>query len=287
MSNKKITLLLLLITTFFNIKTENNCYQKANIYEKHIVIVTASRNNIHIYKKNLDSIFNQKYNNYELIYIDDVSTDGTGDAVEKYIKERGQEHRVTLIRNTKRVYQLENQYKAIHSCNDNDIIIIVDGDDLLENDHVLSYINKIYSENPDIWLTYGQYTTPNGAKGIARDVPQHVITNNQFRKYGFVFSHLRTFYAWLYKEIKKEDLIFNWNFSQEHKGKFLITATDVATMFPMIEMARNGHFKFINDVLYVHIPRQDPSKFVSLNLKIYNLLRKKKPYNAIEEAPIS
>jgi glycosyltransferase involved in cell wall biosynthesis len=40
------------------------------------------------YKRNLDSILQQNYTNYKVYYIDDYSTDKTGEFVEKYIKER-------------------------------------------------------------------------------------------------------------------------------------------------------------------------------------------------------
>ena len=55
-------------------------------YEKHIVVVVPSRNNSQWYKKNLDSVLNQKYSNYQVIYIDDQSTDNNGILVENYLK---------------------------------------------------------------------------------------------------------------------------------------------------------------------------------------------------------
>src|SRR3989304_2120498 len=54
--------------------------------EKHFVVIVPSYNNKDWYQKNLDSIFMQKYTNYHVVYIDDVSTDGTGDLVEKYVQ---------------------------------------------------------------------------------------------------------------------------------------------------------------------------------------------------------
>ena len=68
--------------------------------EKHFIVLIPSYKNSQWYKKNLDSIFMQKYSNYHILYIDDCSPDGTGDLVEKYIKEKKQEHKVILIKNT-------------------------------------------------------------------------------------------------------------------------------------------------------------------------------------------
>ncbi len=41
--------------------------------EKHMVIVTASYKNAQWYAWNLDSVFDQKYENWHLIYVDDCS----------------------------------------------------------------------------------------------------------------------------------------------------------------------------------------------------------------------
>jgi glycosyltransferase involved in cell wall biosynthesis len=40
-----------------------------------------------IYLRNLDSIFQQEYQNYHLVYVNDASTDGTGDYVKAYMEE--------------------------------------------------------------------------------------------------------------------------------------------------------------------------------------------------------
>ncbi len=86
----------------------------ANAADKSFVILTASYNNIKFYKRNLDSIFAQTYANWELIYIDDISTDGTGAAVKAYIKQKGFEHKVKFVANSEKCYCLKNYYREIH-----------------------------------------------------------------------------------------------------------------------------------------------------------------------------
>jgi len=39
------------------------------------------------YKRNLDSIFQQDYENFNVYYVDDFSEDRTGELVAKYIKD--------------------------------------------------------------------------------------------------------------------------------------------------------------------------------------------------------
>lgn len=210
------------------------------------VIVTASYNNRNYCTNNIMSILKQNYDNFHLIYIDDCSDDGTADAVEKLVKKLGQEEQVTLIRNTERHYALKNQYDAIHTyCNNTDVVVIVDGDDWFVHADVLTFLNKIYTQYPHIWLTYGQFKEwPSGNIGFCQPMPEEVIKHNRFRDHVHIPSHLRTFKAGLFKKIKQEDLMY--------EGKFFQMTGDIAAMFPMIEMARNGHFVFIPQVLLIY-----------------------------------
>ncbi len=57
-------------------------------------------------------------------------------------------------------------------------------------------------------------------------------------------SHLRSAYTWLFKKIKLEDL--------KKENEFIHSATDLATMYPMLEMAGKNKVKFIRDVLYLY-----------------------------------
>ena len=111
------------------------------ITEKNMVVVIPSYNNSRYYKANLDSVLSQKYTNFRAIYIDDCSPDGTGDLVEEYIKQHDTHNRITLIKNSTRQGAMANLYHAIHSCDDNDIILTLDGDDWFAHKKVLSKIN--------------------------------------------------------------------------------------------------------------------------------------------------
>jgi glycosyltransferase involved in cell wall biosynthesis len=42
-----------------------------------------------LYLRNLDSIFQQEYKNYHLVYFNDASTDGTGEYVKDYMEVNG------------------------------------------------------------------------------------------------------------------------------------------------------------------------------------------------------
>src|SRR5689334_17692303 len=84
--------------------------------DKQIVVIIPSYNNMQWYEKNLDSLINQEYTNWRAIYIDDCSTDGTGNAVASYIANHHLEDRILLIKNSQRQFGMYNLYQAIHIC---------------------------------------------------------------------------------------------------------------------------------------------------------------------------
>lgn len=245
--------------------------------EKKITIIIPSYNNAKWYRYNLESVFEQDYNNYQVIYLNDCSTDGTGELVDAYIKESNMTNKVTLIQNETRSGALGNIYKAIHMCNDDDIIVTIDGDDWLASKDVLSIINEAYHD-PNVWLTYGQYCyLPAYNVGHCREIPAEVITKNAFRHYVWVTSHLRTFYAGLFKQIKHEDLLY--------KDKYFSMAWDVAFLMPMLEMS-GGKFKFIPHVTYVYNTQNPLNDFRSdrvLQWALDNYIRHKPKYEAIDD----
>ena len=252
------------------------CSTMYSFENKHIVVVTCSFNNIKYFSKNLKSIFSQTYSNYTLIYIDDCSNDGTYDAVKKYVADNRMEDKIVLIHNQDKKTALANLYYGIHQCRAADIIVIVDGDDWLSQEKVISRVNEIYNDS-NIWLTYGQFQEyPSEERGFCRPYPPHIANNNGFRYFGSTPSHLRTFYAGLFHQIRKEDLMF--------QGEFFPTCYDLAIMFPMIEMARK-HWKFIPEILLIYNnenPINDHKKDKKIQRKFDLIIRARTCYNELE-----
>jgi glycosyltransferase involved in cell wall biosynthesis len=248
--------------------------------QKHFVVIIPSYNNSTRYKRNLDSIFMQKYENYHIIYIDDCSPDGTGDLVEKYIKEKKQEQRVILIKNRERRKAMANIYMAVNMCDDFDIIASCDGDDWWSNDHVLLMLNKIYND-PEVWMTYGSLMHwPENLIRMQKRYPNDVIEKNMFRRFGWNSSGLRSYYAWLFKKIKVEDLMRN--------GKFVESGSDYSMLYPMFEMAGFRH-KYIPDVLYIADRATGLNDFAvdkELQKKILHTVLFKEKYTPLKENPL-
>jgi glycosyltransferase involved in cell wall biosynthesis len=215
----------------------------SSLSEKPIVVIIPSYNNSEWYDWNLSSVFAQEYTNYRIIYIDDCSTDDTYARVQQKIHDYAHTHAITLLHNTHNKGVLANVHRAVHSCADEEIIVILDGDDAFAHAKVLARINQAYHQD-DVWMTYGQYIESNTLiRGKCAPIPERIIRANTYRKYRWAASHLRTFYAWLFKKIDEKSL--------QHEGRFFCMASDLAAMFPMLEMA-GGRFEFIDELLYIY-----------------------------------
>ena len=268
MYKKSISLFLLFVSSFL-----------LAVEEKPLVIITASYNNAEWYKKNLDSIFEQQYSNWRLIYIDDCSTDGTAALVDEYVAHYQQAQRVTILHNEQWRGHLYNQYSAIHSCKPDEIILIVDGDDWLAHDLVFAKINEIYSSQ-DTWITYGQFWYWKKNKlGFCKPLSLAVLASGLIRQKPWLTSHLRTFYAGLYQRIRYDDL--------QYKGAFYPMCADVATMLPMIEMA-GIHVSFIPEIMYIYNDANSLNIFSSHQeeqRRIEKEIRTKEHYTPLEIPP--
>jgi glycosyltransferase involved in cell wall biosynthesis len=249
---------------------------------KKIAVIIPSYNNRQWYQRNLSSVLDQHYESFRVIYIDDCSSDGTGELVEKFIADRNSGNLIHLIRNPLRLGALHNLYNTIHTCPDDEIVILLDGDDWLAHNAVLKKINDVYADT-NCWMTYGQYQSwPDQRIGYSREIASETIDNNTFRGNEWCSSHLRSFYAWLFKSIRIEDLISPWR-------TFYHMAWDQAIMFPMLEMS--GHrAKFISEVLYIYNeanPINDHKVDRQLQRSFETVIRGQKRYDRLNEPAAS
>jgi glycosyltransferase involved in cell wall biosynthesis len=249
------------------------------LVQKEFIVVVPSFNNDHYFERNLSSIFSQDYPNYHVIYIDDNSTDNTFSEVSEYIRKNGFEDKVTLIHNATNQKALYNLYRAILGCKNDQIIVLLDGDDWFATNHVLSDLNNYY-QNDDMWMSYGQYIRhPDKQIGMCTPVTKEFLSSAKMRHEKWQYSHLRTFYAGLFKKIRLEDLV--------EEGKFYTAAWDLAIMFPMMEMARE-HVFFTPDILYVYnfeTPLNDEKIRAREQQRIEKAIRAKPVYKELKEDP--
>lgn len=223
--------------------------------------------------KCVESILSQTYQNFHILLIDDASTDGgNAIALEKYWTHP----KISCGKNLSNCGALYNISMEVKhdSIKNEDVIVLVDGDDWLANENVFEKINEIY-QDPNIWLTYGQYKHLSEKH---RGICAHLSNTRRYRKYRpWKTSHLRTFKKHLWNRIHEEDL-------KDTNGNFYSMAWDLSFMFPMIEMAGLERIKYIRDILYVYNdlnPINDDKKNRQLQLDFEKEIRSKDLYDEV------
>jgi glycosyltransferase involved in cell wall biosynthesis len=236
----------------------------------------------------INSVLTQDYDNFEVLFIDDCSTDGS---YEK-LPYKGSNHHLlskTKSKNTevwkreKRLSALPNLHQGImeFSKDSDDIVVIVDGDDWLINKKVLTEINDFYNENTDCWMMYGSSNGTNGMKCCSREYTEKEFED--LRKSPFKISHIRTFRAGLYHNLEKQDP--KLTSLKDSNGNWYQMTYDVAMFLPMLEMAGKKHVYHNTKQFYIY-NRENPISDDKVNQKlqtsIHMEINKKPKFKKIE-----
>jgi len=147
-----------------------DCFKKAKITDKDykkmppktdykLGIIIPNYNYEHTIEKCLTSIFNQTYKNYEIIFIDDCSTDNSVKvAQDTYIKWLSKHATKDEDFNKLKIVQLKQKRlnggarneAYLHLSDDVDYIYYIDSDDWLYDEYALEKINNKLQTKPDV-----------------------------------------------------------------------------------------------------------------------------------------
>lgn len=135
---------------------EIDCFKKAKITEEFdkmpphkdykIAIIIPNYNYSEWLEKCLNSILNQTYKNYEIIFVDDMSTDNSVQIARRLLKKP---HKVIELKQ-KRLNGGARNEAYLHMSDDVDYVWYVDSDDWLKDDTVLATINQRLQLQPDV-----------------------------------------------------------------------------------------------------------------------------------------
>jgi glycosyltransferase involved in cell wall biosynthesis len=223
------------------------------------VIVTPVYNAEAYIEKCINSVANQSYGRYDMIIIDDMSTDNTVqvakntiDKLPSWIKKNfkiieNQDKRYAVTNQVQTINYYANCYQEDYSYESDDIIVLLDGDDWLVNDSkVLTYLDNVYQEGCDI--TYGScHSLVDNIDLISEPYPKEVIENKTFRNHlfswGMPYTHLRTFRKSLFNKI--DESLF-----KDEEGNHWKAGGDNALFYPLLENANS--IRCIQRVLMVY-----------------------------------
>lgn len=212
-------------------------------------IVIASYNNEKWVEYNLASVLNQTYENYHVYYVDDCSTDKTNELVNDIVAGND---KFTVIRNESRVGEeaIYNYIRFFETLDDDDVFVIMCGDDWLFDEHVLNKLNNFYNEK-DSWMTYGKFYAFDGSDHIKEANPQNtpysefVHAHKLYRKDTWRASHLLTFRGFLIKAVNLDDI------KSSRDGKWYYHAPDLAIAYPCMEMCPKDKIGVVDFPTYV------------------------------------
>lgn len=149
--------------------------------EKKFSVIISAYNIEKYIKRAIDSVLGQTFTNYELIVVNDASTDNTGKIISEYDNIIYVEHKENKC--------LGGARNTAMDIAKGEYIIFLDGDDYLNNNEVLARINDLISnQKPDIVYLGFEIT------GTSQDIiiPQKNSCNKMFRiakdKYANVWS---------------------------------------------------------------------------------------------------
>ena len=244
-------------------------------------IITPSYNNEDWVEYNLASVLNQTYTNYEVLYIDDASTDQTYEKVKNLV---AGDNRFTIVKKSENKGATYNYFYELESylTNDEDIIVHLDGDDWFFDNTVLEKLNNFYNEK-DVWMTYGTFYCYDGTDEVKLGHPQNTEHPDFIKKYKLFrndvwrASHLRIYRTFLYNKLDKNDLISNID------NKLYWHASDLAFQFSFMEMCPKDKVGVVDFPTYIYNQskqNQDRTRErESVNNSTYEIeIRNKKKY---------
>jgi glycosyltransferase involved in cell wall biosynthesis len=241
------------------------------------VVIVALYNMEQWLGQTIESIRTQSYPDFRCFLGDDMSTDGSAEVVTQAIRN---DPRFQLVRHQEKKFSMGNIRTLLDLAKpgDEDVIVLVDGDDYLAHPDVLQKLADIYKEY-GCWMTHGSYRGLKATEKdpICRPYPPEILFNGGVRKVKWRASHLKTFKYKLWKRIQPDAFTitedefnrarwralwsgkirtwFNW-LKMRHtdlvdpSGRYVRRCDDKAFTFPMMEMA-GPKVRFIDEVLYV------------------------------------
>lgn len=184
---------------------------------KSFVVLIYAHNQADWCQRALRSVFEQQYDHYRVIVIDDASIDQTEEKAKEFIVDNHQDEKVILIRNETPLGELASLYRVIDSLLDREIALPLNAKDWLSSPLVLSRLNRVY-QNPDVWLTFA--------------------TAIEYPSYTFRQKEQISFYAALFKELRLTDLLTQGRFASNRE----------AYLSPLIDLS-GGRLRTLNEPL--------------------------------------
>lgn len=172
-----------------------------------------------------------------VLFVDDCSTDGTGDLAQKLLNQYF-DGRHTFVRNAQQWGKARNTHEHLRAClHEGDFVAVFDADDQLIRADILAEMATQYDAGFDVVWT--NYETDQGAVGNNSALDPFVPPRRQ----GWRTSHFFSFRASLLSNVPE-------SYFRDDMGEWLMAACDLAIAFPMLDQTRRYRFLPVNAYRY-------------------------------------
>jgi glycosyltransferase involved in cell wall biosynthesis len=199
-------------------------------FHPRVTVIIPTYNRAHLISRAIESVINQTYSNWELLVVDDASTDNTEQIVKEYLSDS----RIKYIKATENGGNAVARNLGVNAAK-GEYISFVDSDDEYHKEYLFKALHKLESSSNDIYFLWAGTKTV-GIDGNEKDivwVPKRKNHPNQF----LYELHVGIGRGFLIKKDCFKDLKFDNN---------LRTAVD--TDF-LIRLRQNYNFTVLEEVL--------------------------------------
>lgn len=169
-----------------------------------VSIAMTSFNTSKFIEEAIRSIYNQTYTNWEIVIVDDASTDGTIKVFKSVASELGIRKKCSIFIHEKNYGYGKTLKDAIEHSN-GELVAVVDSDDFITPD-ALSLVVAPHEKYPDICMTYTNYMVCNSSLHNVRVVKNFQIPKGKtYLNYMKGVSHLKCFKKSFYNKTEGLD----------------------------------------------------------------------------------
>lgn len=186
-------------------------------------------------KKTLDSLINQSYKDFDVLCINDCSSDNSLQILEGFAK---QDKRVTIINNEKNIGAALSRNVGIDNAGGK-YIYFLDSDDYIEEKYLECMVEKIEQENCDIALNLSIITETNGVSSPYKHPSMPEINPNGEYLDKILTIHNAPCFIWA--RLYKKDFLNNFNL------RFLNTHADDVVFNTITTMYSEKTFVFYGE----------------------------------------
>ncbi len=232
----------------FNNEVDRRCFRSSGAQQRMSVLMPFFNSQDYI-ERAIQSIAQQDYENYQLIMIDDASVDNSLSIAKRTVEKlsRDIQSKIKIVVNKRNHGAVFNHYHALNHTDENDIIMLVDGDDWLVNNNTIFHLyNDLYQQGAE--FTYGScWSLVDNIPLIAQNYPSEVKRNRSYRSHKFAwnmpYTHLRTFTKKLFKGVSEDRF-------KDSNGNWLRAGGDGALFYEMIERANPDKVVAVKEIVY-------------------------------------